>query len=257
VKKAYHVFAIQRVLSANMPSSSSVRSSRSRKNRAPNQSTDRAIAQSSTVVGRAMVEVPSADFGRRMPSWLLSQTPPRSLRNQLFWIQGKVQSTHTISNSVPTEVNLSFQFADLTTLVGLAPFFDQYCIYCVTVNVSPDFEGAGSTLYTFGSVCTAIDYDNTSTLSGGFNALLGFSSAVVCELASGQSLQRYLKPCVAPALYNASAAFSGYGVSRMWIDSATTSVPHYGFRAIYVSNTVSGLSVTYDINYVIGLRNNI
>jgi hypothetical protein len=152
---------------------------------------------------------------------------------------------------------LSFQFADLTTLVGLAPFFDQYCIYSVTVNVTPDYEGAGSTLYTFGSVATAIDYDNTTSLGGGFNALLGYSSAVVAELNTGQSIQRYIKPCVAPALYNASAAFSGYGVSRMWIDSASTSVPHYGFRAIFVSNSVSGLSITYDVNYVIGLRNNI
>lgn len=239
-----------------MPTKQNRRSNRSSKNRNPS-STDRAIAQSATVVGRAMVEVPSQDFGRRPPSFLLNQTPPRSIRNQLYWIQGKTSTQLTISNSVPTEHNISFQFSDLTDLVGLASFFDQYCIYSVTVNITPDFEGAGSTLYTFGQCASAIDYDNINAVTGGLAGLLSYASCVQQEMTSGQSLQRYLKPCVAPALYTASAAFSGYSVQRMWIDSSTTSVPHYGFRTLFVSNTVSGLSVTYDINYVVGLRNNI
>jgi len=238
-----------------MPSKSK-RSGRTSKNRQNSSSTDRSIAQSATVVGRGMVEVPSQDFGRRPPSWQLNQTPPRALRNQIIWVQGKTQAQLTISNSAPTEHNLSFQFADCTDLVGLAAFFDQYCLYSVTVNVSPDYEGAGSTLYTFGSVATAIDYDNVTNL-GNLALVLAYSSCVVQELTSGQSLQRYIKPCVSPALYTSAAAFSGYGVSRMWVDSATTNVPHYGFRSFFVSNTVNGLSVTYDVNYVIGLRNNI
>lgn len=238
-----------------MPSKQNRRSSRSSKNRNPS-STDRAIAQSATVVGRAMVEVPSMDFGRRPPSWLLNQQPPRSLRNQLYWVQGKTSTQLTISNSVPTEHNLSFQFSDVTDLVGLAAFFDQYCLYSVTVNITPDFEGAGSTLYTFGQAATAIDYDNVTNL-GSLAQILAYSSCVQQEMTSGQSLQRYVKPCVAPALFTSGAAFSGYSVQRMWVDSSITSVPHYGFRSFFVSNTVNGLSVTYDINYVIGLRNNI
>lgn len=217
--------------------------------------TDRAIAQSAEVVGRGQVIVPSADFERRPPSWLLNQTPPRSLRNQLIWVQGKRQVVTTISNSAVTEANFSFNFGDLADLVGLAPFFDQYCIYSVTANVTPDFEGAGSTLYTFGACATAIDYDNVTNL-GTFDKVEAFASAVVAELTPSQSLQRYIKPCVAPALFTSSAAFSGYGVQRMWIDSAITTVPHYGFRSIFISNTVSGLSVSFDFNYVVGLRNN-
>jgi hypothetical protein len=217
--------------------------------------TDRAIAQSSQVVGRGEVIVPAADFDRTVPSWRLIQHPPKNLRSQLMWIQGKRQQVLTISNAVPTENNISFQFQDLTDLNGLAPFFDQYCIYSVTVNITPDFEGAGSTLYTFGAVATAIDYDNTNAL-GSFPALEAFASCVVCELTPSQSLQRYVKPCVAPALYTSGAAFSGYGVERLWIDSSTPNVPHYGFRSIFISNTVSGLSCTFDFNYVIGLRNN-
>jgi len=207
------------------------------------------------VIGRGQVIVPNQDFTRRMPSWLLSQSPPRAIRNQIYWVQGKVQNTLAISTSAPTESNYSFQFSDLTDLVGLSAYFDQYCVYSVTMNITPDYEGAGSTLYTFGSVCTAIDYDNNATI-GSFAKVESFSSAVVCELNTGQSLQRYVKPCVAPAIYNSGAAFSGYGVSRAWVDSSSTSVPHYGLRTIFISNTVSGLSVTFDANYIIGLRNN-
>jgi len=217
--------------------------------------TDLAIAQSAQVVGKAQVITPKADFDRRAPSWMLVQTPPRNLRNQIMWVQGKYQLVVTISNTVPTEKNFTFQFTDLPDLVGLASYFDQFCIYCVTVNLTPDFEGAGSTLYTFGSVVTAIDYDNVAAL-GAFAQVESFNSAVVAELASGQSIQRYIKPTVAPALYTTAAAFSGYGVQRLWIDSASTGVPHYGFRSLYISNSVSGLSVTYDINMVVGVRNN-
>lgn len=202
-----------------------------------------------------MVQAPQQDFDRRVPSWMLTQTPPKSIRNQIYWIQGKLQTQLTISNSVPTESNYPFQFADLVDLVGLAAFFDQYCLYSVTVNITPDFEGAGSTLYTFGSCVTAIDYDNTTNL-GVRDKVLAFSSAVVTELNTGQSVQRYIKPCVAPALYSTGASLSGYGVSRMWVDSNVTTVPHYGFRSFFVSNTVNGLSVTNDFTYIVGLRNN-
>jgi len=220
------------------------------------QSVDRAIAQSAQVVGKAFVEAPTQDFGRQPPSWQLVQHPPKQIRNQLMWIQGKRQQQLTISNSVPTENNISFQFQDLVDLYGLTTYFDQYCIYSVTVNITPDFEGAGSTLYTFGTVATAIDYDNTTAL-GNFAQLEAFSSCVVFEMGPGQSIQRYLKPCVAPALFTSAAAFAGYGVQRMWIDSSTPNLPHYGFRSIFISNTVSGLSASIDMNYVVGLRNNI
>jgi hypothetical protein len=130
-----------------------------------------------------MVIVPQADFDRKVPSWLLNQTPPRDLRSQIYWIQGKRQTTVTISNSVPTESNFSFQFQDLVDLYLLTTYFDQYCIYSVTVNITPDFEGAGSTLYTFGSVATAIDYDNTTNL-GTFAAVESYNSCVVAELTN-------------------------------------------------------------------------
>jgi hypothetical protein len=201
-----------------------------------------------------MVAFPREDLARPIPDWRLTQVPPIP-RNNITWIQGKRQVVNTISNSVPSEFNLTFFFSDLVDLVGLAGFFDQYCIYSVTVSITPNFEGAGSTLYSFGTCATAIDYDNAGNL-GSLNAVEAFESCVITELSPGQTIMRYVKPCVAPALYTSSAAFSGYGVERLWVDSSVTTVPHYALRSFFVNNTVSGLSCTFDLSYVVGLRNN-
>jgi hypothetical protein len=217
--------------------------------------TDQRIAQSSEVVGKAEVLVPSADFTRRPINFQIVQTPPRNLVQKIAWIQGKHQTVTTISTTAPTEANHSFQLADLVTLSGLSAYFDQYCIYSVTVNITPSYEGAGSTLYTFGTVFTAIDYDSVATgLSS--DQIQAFSTCVTFEMSPGQGIQRYIKPCVAPALYATYGTILGYAIGRMWVDSANTSVPHYGFRSLFISNSVVGLSVTFDFNYVIGLRNN-
>jgi hypothetical protein len=213
------------------------------------------IAQSSQVTGKAMVLAPSSDYTRRQPSFSLIQTPPKNFMSQIHWVRGKTQAVVTISNSVPTESNYSFTLNGLVDLAGLNGYFDQYCLYSVAVSIAPSFEGAGSTLYTFGTCLTAIDYDNVTNL-GTAAAVEAYNSCVMFEMSPGQSIQRFYKPCVAPAIYNSSAAFSGYGISRCWIDSAQTGVPHYGFRSFFISNSVSGLSCTFDFDVVVGFRNN-
>jgi hypothetical protein len=240
-----------------MPSrrkSKSGASSRGRASTRGSRSIDTEIVKSSVVVGVAENVFPPADLEAPIPNWDLVQRPP-SLRNNITWVQGKLQNIVTVSNSVPTETNIQFRLSDLVDLVGLAGFFDQYCIYAATVSVHPSFEGAGSTLYTFGSIVTAIDYDNVGAL-GSFDAVASYQSSHIFEMSPGQAVQRFIKPCVAPALYAAGGTFSGYGVKRLWVDSAVTTVPHYGFRSIAISNTVSGLSLTFDVDLVLGFRNN-
>lgn len=216
---------------------------------------DRLLVNSQVVVGKAFNNFPAADLERPIPNWSLTQHPP-SLRNNITWVVGHTQVTQTISNSVPTEVTFPFRFSDCTDLVGLASFFDQYCLYSVVWSCSAAFEGAGSALYSFGSVATCIDYDNASNLGSQAN-YLAYQSCVVEELSAGQSIQRFVKPCVSPAFFSSAPAFSGFGVGRYWVDSSNTGVPHYGIRSFFTSNTVSGAGVAFDLTYVIGLRNNI
>lgn len=235
-----------------MPSKSR-RSRRSSKKRAnPN---DTMVIASTRATGVAEVSFPREDLFRRMRSWTLTQSPPRVLSNQIFWIQGKRESTTTISTTAPTEFNLAFFLSDVVDISGLAGFFDQYCIYSVVVNIN--FNYSGTTLGGLGTMFTAIDFDNVGNI-GGPDAIEAYESCLTTKVVSDQSVQRLIHPCVAPSLYTtASAVLAGYGVERLWIDSANISVPHYGFRSFFISNVGTTLTAIYDVNYVFGFRNNL
>lgn len=236
-----------------MPSSSSRRSSRSRQNRKrqPNPN-DAMVVASSRAGPSAQTNFPREDFFRRQQSWLLTQQPPRAIGNQIHWISGNNQNTAALSNTAPTELNFAYAFSDLTDLVGLCSYFDQYCIYSVcisaTINSVSNFPGA------FGSVVTAIDYDNIAAL-GSFAQVESYQSSLVSKVDVDQTVQRLIHPCVAPALYGGTT-FSAYGINRMWCDSASPTIPHYGYRSLWISNLLTSTTCVFDAKYVIGLRNN-
>jgi len=195
-------------------------------------------------------------MSRPIPNWALTQVP-RSIRNNITWCIGHLQGVTTISSSVPTEANFSFQLGDIIDLSGLGLFFDQYCIYSVVATLTPRQSTPGTGVNSFGTVVTAIDYDNINAL-GTVSAVLSFQSAMQTELSIGQSVQRYIKPTVAPALYASNnLTLQGFAVGRFWVDSANINVPHYGLRSIYEGNTQNGLVVAYDYTYTLGFRNNI
>jgi hypothetical protein len=214
---------------------------------------DLMVIASTKTTSAAEVSFPKEDFFRRMGSWILTQTPPRVLSNQIYWIQGKVETGQTISASVPTEVNFAFHFSDLTNLVGIAAFFDQYCIYSVVMNIN--FNYSGTTPSGLGTCFTAIDFDNIANL-GSATAIEAYESCLTTKVTSSQSIQRLVHPTVAPALYSGSA-FTNFGISRMWVDCANTGTPHYGMRSYFISNVGTTLTANFDFNFVVGLRNNI
>jgi hypothetical protein len=216
---------------------------------------DQMIVNSSRASGPGQTNFCREDLGRRPTRWLLVETPPKVIGNQIHWIKATSQfQRQTISTTVQTEANYAFAFTDLPNVSGLAAFFDQYCIYAVSISLTPNYIEGGSNSVGFGSMCTALDYDNVNNL-GSITAVAAFGTSQMVELSMGQTVQRFLKPAVAPALYGGSA-FTSFGVARTWIDSASPSVPHYGFRSIFANNQVAGLVINYDVTYIIGLRNN-
>lgn len=213
------------------------------------------VIQSTRSTATAQVAFPKEDLNRRYRAWILSQSPPRVLSNQIFWIQGKRQSTQVISTTAPTEYNLAFYLTDVVDISGLAGYFDQYCIYSVVVNLS--FNYSGTTPSGLGTCFTAIDFDNIGNL-GSSDALESYESCLSSKVLADQSIQRLIHPCVAQALYTtAGPAFAGFAVSRSWIDSANTSIPHYGYRSFFISNVGTTLTALFDVNYVFGFRNNL
>lgn len=214
---------------------------------------DLMVIASTKTTASAETTFPKEDLFRRKSSWLLTQSPPRVIGNQIYWIQGKVETSGTVSASVPTEFNFAFHFSDLTNLVGLASFFDQYCIYSVVVSIN--FNYSGTTPSGLGTMFTAIDFDNIATL-GSAALIESYESCLTTKVTATQSVQRLVHPCISPALYSGSA-FTNFGLLRGWVDSANTGTPHYGFRSYFISNVGTTLTVNYDFNFVIGLRNSI
>jgi hypothetical protein len=214
---------------------------------------DRMQIASTRGTGVAEVSFPREDYARSRVSWALTQTPPRSVGNLIHWVRGCNQSAVTVSASAPTEQTQTFAVSALTDLANLIASFDQFCIYSVVVSIN--FNYTGTTPSGLGTMYTAIDLDNAANLG---NVLLyqGYESVLVTKVTPTQSVQRLIHPCVSPALYGGST-FNAFGIGRFWVDSASPATPHYGFRSFFISNVGTTLTATYDMTYIIGLRNNI
>jgi hypothetical protein len=214
---------------------------------------DHEFVNSQMAVGKANVCLVAEDFIRKPQSWQIgTSAPPRNFLSQVHWTQATVTLQQSISGSTDTELNFLFSLSAITQLSGIAGYFDQFCIYAVTISATPQpNQGAGGT---YGVLCTAIDYDNNSNL-GSLPSVQSFGTSEDTILNAGQSVQRFLKPCVSPALYGGST-FSSFGIGRMWVDSASPATPHYGYRSYYRFAT-TGFTMTYTIAYIIGFRNNI
>jgi len=203
-----------------------------------------------------LTQFPKDDYQRRQRNWLLTETPPKSISNQIVWIRGTaaLAASLGISNSAPFESNYSFNFANLTDLSGLTGYFDQYCIYSVVVTISCNYIASNTNSRGFGTLTTAIDYDNVNNV-GSLAQVQAFESAMTTELTTGTSHQRLIKPTVAPALYS-GGSFTNFGISRMWVDGSNNTTPHYGLRTFFVNNGVAGLVVDINAVLTVGLRNN-
>jgi hypothetical protein len=217
---------------------------------------DREFSQGNSSGARAFVQQPASDLSRRVQNFALVQTPPRNFLTTPHWVQVNWSSANNaIATSGITQINLAFALGNIDAVSAYTAIYDQYCIYAVKIRALATAE-TGLSGYT-GRIATAIDYDNISTLSG-LAALEDYGSVVESEFEPAMSYERFIKPCVAPTVWNGSASVvNAYGISRMWLDSASASVPHYGYRSIFSGNVTSGLGVDFFVTYILGFRNNV
>jgi hypothetical protein len=196
------------------------------------------------------------DVTAKPKNWLLTETVPRNYLSMPFWTQQSYLGRYDVAaNTAFAEDNFFFMLVNFPSSSTLAACFDQYCIESVVISATPQIDTQG--FATMGYLLTALDFDSTVNL-GSLTAIQQFSTCLQTELASGQSIQRAVRPTVAPAIYNVgSAGFSAYGVARMWIDSSNTNCPHYGYRSVY--SNPAGTNVAFHINYtvtaILGFRN--
>jgi len=218
--------------------------------RSRNNGTDRYFANSHLITGSTTTRV-AADYTRRPQNFNIVQTPPRNMSNQIYWAQLSYDTQFNVSGTVVSENNFYFRLADFTSASSLATVFDQYCIYGVTMSFS--LVNAVNPIL---RLYTALDYDSASAI--GLSALQGYSSYEQCMLSTSTSHLRFVKPCLAPTISSTTPTDQSALVSRQWLDSNYTSIPHYGIRSIVgIAGVSSTQALEVSVTAICGFRNNI
>jgi len=125
--------------------------------------------------------------------------------------------------------SFTFTFGQIANTSSFNAIFDQYKIRYVKLELKPTANAIG--LYTassnsFPALCLVIDYDNASNLSG-VNAAQDYDNCMFVE--AHESAIREIEPRTAVAGY--SSSFTSFtNVGNMWVDCASSSQIHYGFK---------------------------
>jgi hypothetical protein len=191
------------------------------------------------------------DLSLRPPSGVFRASIPRNLSNQIVWQRASYQQVVTTSTTVITEQNFApSASAFLPAYSTWLSLYDQYFLAAYVVTIANNSPEGGTAACP--QVYTAIDFDSSANL-GSLTALSGYGSCNITTLAPGNSVTRFVKPC--NATYVGSTAASG--VSRTWVDSATSSTLFYGFRSIINNTTAATVQLDYTVTMYWAFRNTI
>jgi hypothetical protein len=167
---------------------------------------------------------------------------PISSANMIFRVPQEVfTAAYTgTSTSLAIFTALAFTVNALDQISHLTALFDQYRIVLVEVWLCP--QNSQSTVNFNGNLATVVDYDDA-------NALTTYAQALdyVNVVSTNALIAHYRKfvPHVAVAAY--SGAFTSFmNVTSPWIDAASPSVAHYGFKT---ATTQSSNVLNYDLTY--------
>jgi hypothetical protein len=171
---------------------------------------------------------------------------PRNVASLIAWDVVKVNSVISTTSS-PVETNFAAQLSTHPQYASWVALFDQYCIPQFTIEidseVTPNGSGAPPMLY------TAIDFDNVGSL-GSVQAIEDFATCEYVAMGQNRRHMRSVRPCVQAALQLASGSASSSGVGEigpMWINSAQSTVYHYGIRTIFGAGAVYSMNVTWTV----------
>lgn len=234
--------------------------SQRRGGRRTRQDTDLVISRSLHSGAAADVVSVPMDTKRGTPSWNLIERPPVNFQRNIVWLTEESGIIHTLSSSgAVVESNLAPLLSTFVAVSQIASLFDQYCIYAIKARFVLDSQGQGAaTALSYGRLHSAIDTDSTTNI-GTETGIQRFSSVQSSELVPGKSYERFCKPCVSLVTGSSnSTSNTGIVMTRQWLNSFLTSVPHFGIRFMTVGNqNVSTNTGVIYLSAVIGCRNNI
>jgi len=201
-----------------------------------------------------------ADLGRKPGSMALTQSPPKRIQDQIYWITKTTNQNLTLSTSgAVSELPLVFTLGALPEISTFQQLFDQYCIYSVFTSARLEISNVPASSETsWGRIYSAVDFDSASNV-GSENAIQEFSTVQGSELIFGKSYERFVKPCI-PFVTGTTNGTSNTGVAmtRAWCNTATANIPHFGVRYLTVgNNTATAQNVSIIITFILGFRNSI
>jgi len=221
-----------------------------------NHNVDAMIISSNHGAAKGDVLSVSSDLRQKQPSFNLVQSPPKNFLNAIHWIKDSFNWSTTISGAAGvTELNQAFNLGQCANATAVASLYDQYCIYSVHTKIMMTGNAIITAAVSYGQLYTALDYDNASNITT-VSAIQQYSSVESSEIYPGKSYERYLKPCVGNIIGSSNGSAVTTNPARLWVNSSSTSQPHYGLRTINVGNSTAQ---TYGLDavstFVIGLRN--
>jgi hypothetical protein len=153
-----------------------------------------------------------------------------------------IEQWFATSTSMPTFASFNTALVAFNQLTAFTNLFDQYMIASVELWLMPRETVASSNSYFGGVLHTVVDIDDSALLTSVGQAS-DYANCVTTEATQGH--YRHFIPHVAIAAY--SGAFTSFTSKKnVWIDAASPSVEHYGFKV--AAGPTGGASVTYDLN---------
>lgn len=154
----------------------------------------------------------------------------------------------TTSTTVPVFYARSFTYTDVNQVTSFTAIFDQYRIDEVEVwmvpNLSATTNNSPSLWY------SVVDYDDAVAPTM-LATLQQYTNVIMTPMSNGHYVR--FKPHCAEAVY--AGAFTSYGnILAPWIDSTSSSVQHYGFKAGF-NSTPNAYGVQMVIRFHFSCRN--
>lgn len=210
---------------------------------AMSKSSGRRLKGKSSVSSGPMGDAPTNRADLRVKPPTSSDVPrgvPRNVPNQIVWDILKFNDTITTGGSI-AEKNYSYALNDNPQSGNWIGLFDQWTIPQFSVSfqsaVAPGSTGMPPTLY------TALDFDSDNNLAS-VVGIEDYSTCAVSVMEPGTRVVRTIRPCCKPV-----TTFSGQGLQRLWIDSATPGVKFYCIRSLCPSNAAQAIVVTITVWY--------
>lgn len=150
---------------------------------------------------------------------------------------------------------LTFGLSDLPNYTEYTALFDQYKILGVAVRLFPLWNsvetpqgpsspgGIGTILH---SVIDLDDNTAPGASSGGIDALRQYKSYKAHNMAYLKKgmWSRYCRPKILSGVYNGVSLVSAGTNRSQWLDCSTPTVPHYGLKFIFETNTLAATAQT-------------